>query len=89
MHDPQTLIPQNTIRMTPAAVTDPTRCPLCGEPNRCAMEAGRASGTPPAPCWCTQVDFAPSLLARVPAEAQGRACICARCQAQASLPSGG
>ncbi|MDE2617034.1 MAG: cysteine-rich CWC family protein, partial [Burkholderiales bacterium] len=30
-------------------------------------------------CWCTAVHFSPGLLARVPAEAQRRACICAAC----------
>jgi hypothetical protein len=53
------------------------------------MEAERASGTPQPPCWCTQVDFAPALLDRIPAAAQGRACVCARCQAQFVAPPGG
>ncbi|WP_374667187.1 cysteine-rich CWC family protein [Ramlibacter sp.] len=61
------------------AEVDPARCPLCGQPNRCAMEAARAAGTPPGACWCTQVDFSAELLARVPATATGRACICADC----------
>ena len=54
-------------------------CPLCGQPNRCAMAGARPDGAPAAPCWCTQADFSAELLARVPAEAQGRACICAAC----------
>ncbi len=58
---------------------DPSRCPLCGQPNRCAMEAARLSGTPAGPCWCTQVDFSADLLARVPAPARNLACICAAC----------
>jgi hypothetical protein len=33
-------------------------------------------------CWCTQVDFASELLARVPSAARGRACICAACAAR-------
>ena len=75
--------------MTPAAVPDPALCPLCSQPNRCAMEAERASGTPQPPCWCTQVDFAAALLDQIPAAAQGRACVCARCQAQfVALPGG-
>ncbi|MDH4376197.1 MAG: cysteine-rich CWC family protein [Ramlibacter sp.] len=63
------------------ATVDPTRCPLCGGPNTCAMETARATGQPQPPCWCTQVDFSAELLARVPPEAQRRACICARCAA--------
>ncbi|MEZ5620265.1 MAG: cysteine-rich CWC family protein [Burkholderiaceae bacterium] len=54
---------------------DPGRCPLCGGANGCAMAAGDHD----APCWCTQVGFAPELLARVPAAARGLACICRRC----------
>lgn len=62
--------------MTPAPPPiDPGRCPLCGGANGCAMAAGEHD----APCWCAQVGFAPELLARVPAAAQGLACICRRC----------
>jgi hypothetical protein len=43
------------------------------------MEAARASGQPPAGCWCSQVDFSTELLGRVPAQAQGVACICEAC----------
>jgi hypothetical protein len=58
---------------------DASRCPLCGEPNRCAMELERETGQPQSPCWCTQVDFTADLLARVPAEAKRQACICQAC----------
>jgi len=63
------------------SLPDPVLCPLCGQPNRCAMEVQRVTGRPQAPCWCTQVDFSADLLARVPGEAQHRACICADCAA--------
>ncbi|MFM8590260.1 MAG: cysteine-rich CWC family protein [Limnohabitans sp.] len=59
---------------------DPSRCPLCGGPNACAMaqpESGRASG----PCWCVSETFSAELLARVPEQAQLRACICSACVA--------
>ncbi len=62
----------------PAAV-DPTRCPLCGGPNACAMEIARATGEPQPPCWCTQVNFSAELLAQVPAPARHKACICKQC----------
>jgi hypothetical protein len=55
------------------------RCPLCGEPNRCANEVERATGVKQDACWCTQVDFSAELLARVPPEAQRLACICPAC----------
>lgn len=61
---------------------DPTRCPLCGDDNRCAMEVEKATGEPQPPCWCVTATFTPDLLARLPAEAQGQACICARCLAR-------
>jgi hypothetical protein len=57
----------------------PERCPLCGQPNQCAMELERITGQKQPPCWCTQVDFSTDLLARVPQEAKNRACICAAC----------
>ncbi|MEJ8840423.1 cysteine-rich CWC family protein [Ramlibacter sp. AN1133] len=56
-----------------------TLCPLCGRPNRCAMELERETGVKQQACWCTQVAFGAELLARVPAEAQRRACICPAC----------
>ncbi len=65
---------------------DACRCPLCGQPNGCAQEQARASGQAQPPCWCTTVTFAPELLARVPPEARGLACICAAC-ALAARPS--
>ena len=58
---------------------DPARCPLCGQPNRCAMEIEHETGVKQGPCWCVSVEFTPELMARVPAEAQGKACICAAC----------
>ena len=67
--------------MTAAPATDPSRCPLCGAANGCAMEAERASGQPQPPCWCTQVAFEADLLARVPADARRLACICPACAA--------
>ncbi|HNE59838.1 MAG: cysteine-rich CWC family protein [Rubrivivax sp.] len=58
---------------------DPTRCPLCGQPNRCAQQA-RPAGAPAAPhCWCMERRVAPDALARVPAQARGRACLCPAC----------
>jgi hypothetical protein len=61
---------------------EPALCPLCGRPNRCAQEVERATGQPQPPCWCTQVEFTPQLLARVPAPKKGLACICPACAAQ-------
>jgi Cysteine-rich CWC len=63
---------------------DPRRCPVCGEPNRCAMEQQRRTGQAQPPCWCTQARFTPELLARVPDAARGQACVCAACAAAAA-----
>jgi hypothetical protein len=62
-----------------ALPADPTLCPLCGEPNRCAMEVERATGVKQPPCWCTQVKFEAELLSRIPENARGKACICPAC----------
>ena len=43
------------------------------------MEVERDTGVKQPACWCTQVAFTPGLLARVPPEAQRRACICPAC----------
>jgi hypothetical protein len=43
------------------------------------MELERATGVKQDACWCTRLDFSAELLARVPAEAQRRACLCPAC----------
>jgi len=70
-------------RRVPDPALPSAACPLCGQPNRCAMELERATGEKQPPCWCTRAEFRPELLARVPEAARGRACICARCAAGA------
>jgi hypothetical protein len=61
---------------------DPALCPLCGQPNACALAA--APESEPSECWCASRCFAVPLLARVPPASVGRACICRRCQAAAA-----
>jgi hypothetical protein len=58
---------------------DATRCPLCGEQNRCAMEIERETGQSQPPCWCMQVDFSKAPLTNLPESMRGLACICQRC----------
>jgi hypothetical protein len=43
------------------------------------MELERETGQPQDACWCTQARFDADLLARVPPEARGLACICPAC----------
>jgi hypothetical protein len=58
---------------------DPTRCPVCHEPNVCAMEMAKASGTKPEHCWCFDAVFTPAVMDLVPDQAKGKACVCATC----------
>ncbi len=58
---------------------DVKRCPLCGQSNQCAMEIQRETGVDPGPCWCVGLDFSADLLARIPPQAQGQACVCEAC----------
>ena len=51
------------------------KCPLCGQPNRCAM-AGRH---PVGPCWCVSIRLTADMLEAVPTEDRGVRCICAIC----------
>lgn len=70
-----------------AADPDPTRCPLCGGPNACALAAPREPGAEAPPCWCRAERFPAELLARVPEPARGRACLCRACLARAAEPA--
>ena len=58
---------------------DPTLCPICREPNICAMEKAKATGTKPGRCWCMDAVFTPAVMDQVPDAAKGKACICAKC----------
>ncbi len=65
--------------MPAPSALDTTRCPLCGQANRCAVEIERETGVAQAPCWCLSARFTDALRQCVPAEARGVACICAHC----------
>lgn len=56
---------------------DPARCPLCGQPNGCALTEGR----PIESCWCLTARIPEDVLARIPAERRRQACVCSRCAA--------
>jgi len=66
----------------PLDFDDTTRCPLCGKANECAVAAGRD----PDSCWCMTATMSPAAIASIPAEAQGKVCICAEC-ARETTPS--
>jgi hypothetical protein len=63
----------------PSDTTDAARCPLCSGPNACELAAAAAEGRPAGRCWCADERIAPETLARIPAEARGRRCICRAC----------
>ncbi len=56
-------------------MTDQHTCPLCGQPNDCAMAAGESVSA----CWCTGVTLTRAMLERLPPEHQGVTCICGAC----------
>ena len=62
-------------------VVDPNLCPTCGEPNTCGMSQGKTE------CWCFNAQIPEAALARIPAAAKDRACICPRCAAAQPAPS--
>jgi hypothetical protein len=64
--------------------TEPHRCPLCGQPNQCAMEIERQTGIKQPPCWCTAEKIPQALLTRIAAADVNRACVCAACIQAAS-----
>jgi hypothetical protein len=68
-----------------SAALNQSLCPLCGKTNECAMEIEKATGVKQAACWCVGMDFSADLLAKVPASAQGQACICAACLSQGQV----
>ncbi|WP_284409431.1 cysteine-rich CWC family protein [Acidovorax sp. SUPP3334] len=62
---------------------DPSRCPLCGQRNACAITAG----APAADCWCMAAPVSPEALARLAPAQRGVACLCPACAAGPSASS--
>ena len=62
---------------------DMTLCPLCDQPNNCAMELEKSTGKKQEPCWCVSVEFPKELLAQLPKDAAG--CICNECVKNAGV----
>ncbi|UHJ65232.1 cysteine-rich CWC family protein [Melaminivora jejuensis] len=65
-----------------APAPDATCCPLCGQPNTCAITAG----LPAQGCWCMSAPVSRAALARLAPEQRGRACICPACAQGAAAP---
>ncbi|NDH81578.1 MAG: hypothetical protein EBY68_06445 [Actinobacteria bacterium] len=53
---------------------DLTLCPICRQPNNCAMEIEKSTVKKQDPCWCVSVEFPSELLTQLPKGAKG--CIC-------------
>jgi hypothetical protein len=73
----------NRETIMPELKINPALCPLCGKPNQCA----RLQGAPEGACWCVAETFSAELLALVPAEKKGKACICRDCLQKHRLKS--
>lgn len=54
---------------------DTIKCPLCSEPNQCAMAADPNATE----CWCEFVEFPRELLTRIPENAVRKTCVCQKC----------
>ena len=52
---------------------NPGLCPLCAQPNHCALVDGGKS------CWCFQAKILEEARDSIPIEADGLACVCFRC----------
>ena len=55
---------------------DSSKCPICGEPNQCAL-SNPATATQPR--WRFTAEIAPEARERIPDDALNKACICPRC----------
>ena len=64
---------------------DPTHCPTCDEPNVCAMEKAKVTGSKPERCWYMDAVFTPAVMDQVPDAAKGKACVCAKCASAVNL----
>jgi hypothetical protein len=53
------------------------RCPVCGQLNDCAMNAGQEVES----CWCFSASIPAEALERIPEESRGLSCLCPRCAA--------
>ncbi|MGO8697054.1 MAG: cysteine-rich CWC family protein [Limisphaerales bacterium] len=52
---------------------NPLQCPLCGQPNQCALVQGAND------CWCKHIQIPIRHLMQIPSPHIGNACICQKC----------
>lgn len=60
---------------TNSSPLDTAQCPLCGNPNQCAVAADPSATE----CWCDLVVFPRELLAQIPGDAVRKNCVCQNC----------
>jgi hypothetical protein len=72
---PRLVVTNADVWNEPAALPDPTRCPLCGADNACGVAAGESVTD----CWCHGEALNRATLDRIPPSIRNRVCICARC----------
>jgi hypothetical protein len=53
-------------------IVNPEVCPFCQEKNTCLVNNIES-------CWCNSTPVPAELIALVPAQLEGKACICAAC----------
>ena len=61
--------------MLDAPMSDEQKCPLCDQPNRCAMVEDESISA----CWCTSIRLTEDMLETTPAKDRGVRCVCATC----------
>jgi hypothetical protein len=57
-------------------MSDPAKCPLCGQTNQCQLCTDHAYK---GPCWCAKVKISQELLDQIPTDLKNKACICKAC----------
>lgn len=65
-----------------SVASDPRLCPLCGQPNQCAMEIEKQTGVLQSACWCCTAAISAELLNQISEIARNQACVCASCAAK-------
>ncbi len=65
----------STSNLTDSTPLNTAICPLCSQPNQCAVAADPNATE----CWCESVIFPEALLAQVPDKAVRKTCICQKC----------
>lgn len=54
---------------------DKRKCPICGKNNSCIHEQDLQDDT----CWCSHIEVPKELIAQIPDNLKGKACICHDC----------